>query len=171
MNADPLIANETQPTKTVAEMVRADERLKREFPQITLPVLILHGTKDVVTKPSGSEYFHGHAGSADRMLKLYEGHVHDLNCGSHCPLGGAFFDGRSKRLTADLCIHCLLIEILEGLVLVDTGYGAHDMQQHARGGCRGYGRQSSTSDTAWRIPPPGRSSPSVIRHAMFAISF
>lgn len=38
MNADPLIANETQPTKTVAEMVRADERLKREFPQITLPV-------------------------------------------------------------------------------------------------------------------------------------
>src|SRR5215208_6782150 len=46
MNNDPLIANEVQPTQTVAEMVRADERLKREFPLITLPVLILHGTLD-----------------------------------------------------------------------------------------------------------------------------
>jgi acylglycerol lipase len=36
MNDDPLIAHETQPTRTVAEMVRADERLKHEFPLITL---------------------------------------------------------------------------------------------------------------------------------------
>src|SRR5215468_7669709 len=35
MNADPLIAHETQPTNTLAEMVRADERLKREFPSMT----------------------------------------------------------------------------------------------------------------------------------------
>ena len=31
MNDDPLIEHETQPTKTVAELVRADERLKEEF--------------------------------------------------------------------------------------------------------------------------------------------
>src|ERR1700720_912288 len=46
MNNDPLIAGEAEPTQTVAEMVRADERLKREFPLITLPLLILHGTLD-----------------------------------------------------------------------------------------------------------------------------
>src|SRR5204862_7465535 len=46
MNADALIAHETQPTQTLAEMVRADERLKASFQQITLPVLILHGTAD-----------------------------------------------------------------------------------------------------------------------------
>src|SRR6185295_2839991 len=34
MNADPLIAHETQPTLTVAEMARADERLKQEFPRM-----------------------------------------------------------------------------------------------------------------------------------------
>jgi acylglycerol lipase len=34
MNNDPLIANEVQPTKTVAELVRADERLSAEFPLI-----------------------------------------------------------------------------------------------------------------------------------------
>lgn len=78
MNADPLIAHETQPTKTVAEMVRADERLKTEFPLITLPVLILHGTLDKATKPSGSVFFYDTAGSVDKTLKLYQRHFHDL---------------------------------------------------------------------------------------------
>jgi acylglycerol lipase len=78
MNADPLIANESQATQTVAEMVRADERLKKEFEQLTLPVLILHGTLDKATKPSGSQLFHERAGSKDKTLKLYDGHYHDL---------------------------------------------------------------------------------------------
>ena len=78
MNEDPLIAHEVQPTQTVAEMVRADERLRKEFPLITLPLLILHGTGDKVTKVSGSRRFHELAGSADKTLKLYEGHYHDL---------------------------------------------------------------------------------------------
>jgi acylglycerol lipase len=75
---DPLIAHEVQPTRTVAELVRADERLKREFPLITLPVLILHGTADKVTKPEGSQLFFDTAGSKDKTLKLYKGHFHDL---------------------------------------------------------------------------------------------
>ena len=75
---DPLLANEVQPTKTVAEMVRADERLKREFPLFKLPVLIMHGTKDTVTSPSGSKEFYERAGSTDKTLKLYEGYLHDL---------------------------------------------------------------------------------------------
>ena len=78
MNADPLIANEVQPTRTAAEMARADDRLKREFPLITLPVLILHGTLDKVTKPSGSQLFYDTAGSVDKNVKLYEGYYHDL---------------------------------------------------------------------------------------------
>jgi len=78
MNSDPLIANEVQPTKTVAELVRADERLRKEFPLITLPVLILHGTADKVTNPKGSQLFFDTAGSVDKTLRLYEGHVHDL---------------------------------------------------------------------------------------------
>lgn len=78
MNNDPLIAHESQATKTVAEMVRADERLRTEFPQIKLPVLILHGTADKATKPSGSQRFHDTAGSTDKTLKLYDGHYHDL---------------------------------------------------------------------------------------------
>ena len=78
MNEDPFIAGEVQPTLTVAEMVRADERLEREFGQITLPVLILHGDADKVTRPGGSQQFYDNAGSRDKTLKLYPGHAHDL---------------------------------------------------------------------------------------------
>ena len=78
MNEDPLIANEVQPTQTIAAMVRADERLKDELARITLPLLILHGTVDKAAKPSGSQHFYEKAGSTDKTLKLYEGHFHDL---------------------------------------------------------------------------------------------
>jgi len=52
MNEDPLIADETQPSLTVAELARAGDRLRREFSLIAIPVLILHGTEDRATKPS-----------------------------------------------------------------------------------------------------------------------
>jgi acylglycerol lipase len=78
MNDDPLIAHETQPTRTMAALVRADERLKKEFPLITLPILILHGTADQNTKPGGSQHFYDRVGSVDKALKLYEGGFHDL---------------------------------------------------------------------------------------------
>ena len=78
LNADPLIAHEVQPAITVAALVRADERLREEFPTITLPVLIMHGTSDKATVCHGSEFFHQTAGSKDKTLKLYEGHFHDL---------------------------------------------------------------------------------------------
>lgn len=78
MNSDPLIANESQPSKTMEQLVKADERLEKEFSKISLPVFILHGTKDKATKPSGSQFFYDHTGSADKHLKFYEGHYHDL---------------------------------------------------------------------------------------------
>ena len=78
MNADPLIAHETQPTQTLAAMVRADEQLARSFPRFTLPLLILHGTEDKATKPAGSQQFYDSAVSSDKTLKLYDGGFHDL---------------------------------------------------------------------------------------------
>ncbi len=77
LNSDPLIAHETQPTKTVAELVRADERLMRDFPILSIPLLILHGTEDQAAKPSGSQFFHEAAGSKDKTLRFYEGSYHD----------------------------------------------------------------------------------------------
>ncbi len=78
LNSDPLTAGEVQPARTVAALVRANERLRREFPRITLPLFILHGTADKATMPAGSQLFFDTAGSRDKTLKLYEGHFHDL---------------------------------------------------------------------------------------------
>lgn len=77
LNADPLTKDENQPVETVAALARAAERLEREFDRITLPVLIIHGTADKVTRPDGSEQFYRDAGSSDKTLKLYEGSYHD----------------------------------------------------------------------------------------------
>ena len=78
MNNDPLIADESQPSKSMEQLVKADDRLEKEFPLITLPVLILHGTADKAAKPSGSQFFFDNAGSTDKTIKFYEGHYHDL---------------------------------------------------------------------------------------------
>jgi glyoxylase-like metal-dependent hydrolase (beta-lactamase superfamily II) len=55
-------------------------------------------------------------------------HIHHLNCGCMCPLGGAFFDGFSKGLSAHLVCHCLLVETNRELVLIDTGFGLRDIE-------------------------------------------
>jgi acylglycerol lipase len=78
MNNDPLIANESQPAETAAELVKAGERLKEHMPQFHIPVLIIHGTGNKATRYQGSQYFYDNAGSTDKTLKLYEGHYHDL---------------------------------------------------------------------------------------------
>jgi alpha-beta hydrolase superfamily lysophospholipase len=78
LNSDPLTANEAQPAITVAALVRADERLREEFPTITLRILIMHGTDDKATVCHGSQFFYATAGSKDKTLDLYDGHYHDL---------------------------------------------------------------------------------------------
>ncbi|WP_331280945.1 MBL fold metallo-hydrolase [Fischerella sp. PCC 9605] len=54
--------------------------------------------------------------------------IHHLNCGCMCPIGGAFFDGFSRGLTASLVCHCLLVETNQGLILIDTGFGERDVK-------------------------------------------
>lgn len=78
MNNDPLIANESQPAETAAELLKAADRLIQNMPNFNTPVFIIHGTADKATRYQGSQYFFDHAGSTDKTLKLYEGHYHDL---------------------------------------------------------------------------------------------
>jgi acylglycerol lipase len=77
MDADPLIAGETQPSETLAALVRADEQLKSGIADIALPVLILHGFADHAAKPAGIQHFYDHVGSGDKTLRLYPGSFHD----------------------------------------------------------------------------------------------
>ena len=78
LEEDPLTLGEVQPARTVAALLEATDRMRKEFPTITLPVLIMHGTADKATMPSGSKFFFEKAGSPDKTLKLYQDHFHDL---------------------------------------------------------------------------------------------
>jgi acylglycerol lipase len=78
LDSDPLTQGEVQPAKTVAALLQAAERMRREFPTLTLPVFILHGTADKATVPAGSQFFYDTVGSRDKTLRLYETHFHDL---------------------------------------------------------------------------------------------
>lgn len=55
--------------------------------------------------------------------------VHHLNCGSFCPHGARFVEGRGSVLgRAHVPSHCLAIEGADGIVLVDTGFGTNDIR-------------------------------------------
>jgi len=53
--------------------------------------------------------------------------VHHLNCGTMCPFG-AMMLGQAGLGRGRLIAHCLLVETeRDGLVLIDTGFGTHDI--------------------------------------------
>lgn len=55
--------------------------------------------------------------------------IHHLNCGTLCPRGARLINGKGGLLERGRSIcHCLLIETGDGLVLIDTGFGAEDVR-------------------------------------------
>jgi integrase len=59
--------------------------------------------------------------------------IHHLNCGTMCPRGRRLLSGDGGWLEpAHLVCHVLLIEAPDGLVLVDTGFGADDVRKPAQ---------------------------------------
>ena len=55
--------------------------------------------------------------------------IHHLNCGTLCPRGARLINGKGGLLEPGRSIcHCLLIEADDGLVLLDTGFGAEDVR-------------------------------------------
>lgn len=77
-NADPLVYSGKMSARLAAEMFDAMARARDGAGQITLPLLIAHGTDDRLTAPAGSEYLFVHAGSTDKTLKLYPGLYHEI---------------------------------------------------------------------------------------------
>ena len=78
MACDPLISHEPGPARTAAELLRSMERLGPRMAEFELPLLVLHGSADVVTNPEGSNLLVEMAKSKDKALKLFPGLYHDL---------------------------------------------------------------------------------------------
>jgi alpha-beta hydrolase superfamily lysophospholipase len=76
--SDPLVFHGGFPVCTGAEILRAANRLQTAAGRLALPLLVLHGTGDVVTDHRGSRLLVARAGSTDKSLRLYPGLYHDL---------------------------------------------------------------------------------------------
>lgn len=76
--ADPLNFHGRFPVRTGAEILRAVRSVGRRMEAVEVPLLLLHGTGDVVTDPEGSRQLHDRAASEDKTLRLYPGLYHDV---------------------------------------------------------------------------------------------
>jgi alpha-beta hydrolase superfamily lysophospholipase len=77
--ADPLVHAGRIRVRMAARIGTTLEALRARAHELRPPLLILHGGTDHVVPPSGSEWLHAHAGSADKTLRLYPGLYHEIH--------------------------------------------------------------------------------------------
>ena len=77
--ADPLVFQGKTPARLGAEMLGAMQRVTDAASTITLPILILQGTGDMLVNPSGAQILYDKVGSTDKTLELYDGLYHELH--------------------------------------------------------------------------------------------
>jgi alpha-beta hydrolase superfamily lysophospholipase len=75
--ADPLVGKMVS-TRWFAEALKAMDELKRNAPQIYMPVLVMHGTEDKLANAEATVNLFANIGSPDKRLKIYEGYYHEL---------------------------------------------------------------------------------------------
>ena len=75
---DPLNHNGKLSARLAAELFDNMQRLRQQAPQLTLPLLILHGGADAMTAVEGSRQLQQLAQSEDKTLIVYDGLYHEI---------------------------------------------------------------------------------------------
>lgn len=75
--ADPLV-NRKVSAKWFAEATRAMQEAVEQAPQITMPVLAMHGTDDRLASVDATRRLFDRLGSSDKELVIYPGFYHEL---------------------------------------------------------------------------------------------
>mgnify|MGYP001588553950 CR=1 FL=1 len=86
LNQDPLVHQSKGPARTARASIEGVSRIWAHPERLIAPLLVVHGTVDKVTAPSGSRDLVAQAGTTDRTLRLYDGLNHDI---LHDPGGDA----------------------------------------------------------------------------------
>ncbi|PKU80818.1 hypothetical protein MA16_Dca025816 [Dendrobium catenatum] len=76
--SDPLVFTGAIRVRTGYEILRISYYLQQNLKRLTVPFLVLHGAADTVTDPVGSKMLYKEASSSDKIIKLYDGFLHDL---------------------------------------------------------------------------------------------
>jgi alpha-beta hydrolase superfamily lysophospholipase len=75
---DPLVYTGKLRARWGAELLKTMNKLQSQISALSLPILILQGTADRISDPSGSKMLFDGVGSKDKTLKLYEGFYHEI---------------------------------------------------------------------------------------------
>ena len=76
---DPLVYHGKISARLGAELINTLERyLPPRLSEITLPVLIMYGTEDRLSNPSGCQFLFDSVKSSDKTLRKYEGLYHEI---------------------------------------------------------------------------------------------
>ncbi len=99
--------------RTFADLRDASRQLRNCAADLSLPLLVMHGSADAVTSPAGSERLHGLAGTRDKTLQIFEGYDHDLMTGAgHDRVRDRMLRWLSARLDAATRIEQTRIEYI-----------------------------------------------------------
>ncbi len=75
---DPLVYQAGAPISTALALLAGADQALHEAPFVRVPLLVIHGGADEITRPSGSRRFVERARSADKQLRIAPGLYHDL---------------------------------------------------------------------------------------------
>jgi len=75
---DPLDYTGKISARLGAELLNVIEKLPSQIHEITLPILIMHGTADRLSDPASSKMLFDGVSSKDKTLKYYEGFYHEI---------------------------------------------------------------------------------------------
>lgn len=78
MGVDPLVHQGGGPLHTAEQAIDGTRRLWAKVAAFDRPLLVVHGTIDKLTAPSGSRDFVAQVSAKDKTLRLYPGLNHDL---------------------------------------------------------------------------------------------
>ncbi|KAK9714310.1 hypothetical protein RND81_06G085500 [Saponaria officinalis] len=76
--SDPLVYTGAIRVRTGYEILRISSYLQENLMRMRTPFIVLHGSADTITDPEGSKKLHDEASSKDKMIKLYDGLLHDI---------------------------------------------------------------------------------------------
>ncbi len=75
---DPLVYHGRIKARTGAEILVTMEGLPARLPRLSMPLLILHGTGDLICAPAGSTMVHDRVSSPDKTVRRYQHLYHEV---------------------------------------------------------------------------------------------
>jgi alpha-beta hydrolase superfamily lysophospholipase len=76
--SDPLVHRGKATARLAAEMLKAMQSVGAQAARITLPIMIVQGSADLLVDPAGAQMLYDGVSSADKGIRIYGGLYHEV---------------------------------------------------------------------------------------------